>query len=175
MDRVATCQCGKVRIEAVGRPILAASCYCASCQEAGHRLGRLACAPPLLDADGGTSVVLYRKDRVQCLTGRQHLEAHRLQPDSPTRRVVAACCNSAMFLDFTKGHWVSLYRNRFPPGAPPLEMRVMTRQRRVGVRLPDDVPNHRGHSGKFMLKLIAAWIAMGFRRPRFTDLAKKDS
>jgi hypothetical protein len=53
-----------------------------------------------------------------------------------------------MFLDFTKGHWVSIYRNRFPAG------------------LPDDGPNHRGHSGKFMLKLLAAWIAMGFRRPQ---------
>jgi len=43
-------------------------------------------------------------------------------------------------------------------------MRVMTKERRAGVELPDDVPNHRGQSGKFMLKLIVAWIAMGFRR-----------
>ena len=110
-------------------------------------------------------MILYRKDRVQCVTGRQHLEAHRLQPGSPTRRLVATCCNSAMFLDFTKGHWLSMYRKRFPPGAPPLEMRVMTKDRRAGVELADDVPNYRGHSGRFMLKLITAWIAMGFRRP----------
>jgi hypothetical protein len=58
-----------------------------------------------------------------------------------------------------------MYRKRFPPGAPPLEMRVMTKERRAGVELPDDVPNYRGHSGRFMLKLIAAWIAMGFRGP----------
>ena len=76
-----------------------------------------------------------------------------------------------MFLDFTKGHWLSMYRNRFPTTAPPLEMRVMTRKRRAGVALGDDVPTHRGHSGKFMLKLIAAWIAMGFRRPQPPDLA----
>jgi hypothetical protein len=31
--------------------------------------------------------------------------------------------------------------------------------------LADDMPNYSGHSGKFMLKLMAAWIAMGFRRP----------
>ena len=166
MDRVATCQCGKVKVEAIGQPILTASCYCTSCQDAGHRLERLASAPPVLDADGGTSLILYRKDRVQCVTGRQHLEEHRLKPDSPTRRIVATCCNSAMLLDFTKGHWVSIYRNRFPTGAPPLEMRVMTGERRVGVGLPDNVPNHRGHSAKFMLKLVAAWIAMGFRRPQ---------
>jgi hypothetical protein len=45
-------------------------------------------------------------------------------------------------------------------------MRVMTRERRVG--LADDLPTYTGHSGKFMLKLIAAWIAMGFRRPEIT-------
>jgi hypothetical protein len=102
------------------------------------------------------------------MMGQEHLEEHRLEPDSPTRRVIAKCCNSAMFVDFTKGHWVSMFRNRFSPGAPPLEMRVMTKERRVGVELANDMPNYSSHSGKFMLKLIAAWIAMGFRRPNFT-------
>jgi hypothetical protein len=73
-----------------------------------------------------------------------------------------------VFLDVTKGHWLSMYRNRFPTGAPPLEMRLMTKARRVGVELADDLPNYSGHSGKFMLKLIAAWIAMGLRRPEIT-------
>jgi len=73
-----------------------------------------------------------------------------------------------MFLDFTKGHWLSMYRNRFPTGAPPLEIRVMTKERRAGVELADDLPNYSGRSGKLMLKLIAAWIAMGLRRPEIT-------
>jgi hypothetical protein len=162
------CRCGKVKLEAVGRPILTASCYCASCQEAGSRFEQLASAPPVLNPDGGTDYVLYRKDRVQCVTGQEYLEEHRLKPDSPTRRVIATCCNSAMFLDFTKGHWLTIYRNRFPAGAPPLEMRVMTHDRRDDVELADDLPNYDGHSGKFMLRLIAAWIAMGFRRPEIT-------
>ncbi len=161
----ATCQCGKVKFEAVGPPIVTASCYCTSCQEAGRRFEALASAPAVLDPDGGSGFILYRKDRVQCVTGREHLEEHRLKPDSPTRRVVATCCNSAMFVDFTKGHWLSMYRKRFPTGAPPLEMRLMTKERRAGVELADDLPNYRGYSGKFMLKLIAAWIAMGLRRP----------
>jgi hypothetical protein len=161
----ATCRCGKVKFEAVGPPILTGSCYCTSCQEAGRRFEQLASAPPVLDPDSGTSLILFRKDRVQCSAGQDYLEEHRLKPDSPTRRIVATCCNSAMFLDFTKGHWLSMYRNRFPTGAPPVEMRVMTKERRVGVELADDLPNYPGHSGKFMLKLIAAWIAMGFRRP----------
>jgi hypothetical protein len=164
----AICQCGKVRLETVGRPILAGSCYCASCQKAGSRFEQLASAPPVLNPEGGTDYVLYRKDRVQCVSGQEHLEEHRLKPDSPTRRVIATCCNSAMFLDVTKGHWLSMYRNRFPAGAPPLEMRVMTKERRDGAALADDLPNYSGHSGKFMLKLVAAWIAMGFRRPEIT-------
>lgn len=159
MNALATCRCGKVKLEAIGQPILAASCYCTSCRAAGHRLERL------LDPDGGTSMILYRKDRVQCVTGRQHLEEHRLKRESPTRRLVAACCNSAMLLDFTKGHWVSIYRNRFATGGPPLKMRIMTAERLAG--LPDDVPNHRGLSVGFMLKLVAAWMAMGFRRPQW--------
>jgi hypothetical protein len=164
----AICQCGKVKFEAVGPPILTASCYCTSCQEAGRQLEQLASAPPVLDADGGTGVILYRKDRVQCVMGQAYLEERRLKPGSPTRRVVATCCNSAMFLDFTKGHWLSMFRNRFPTGAPPLQMRVMTKERRAGVELADDVPNYSSRSGKFMLKLIAAWIAMGLRRPEIT-------
>jgi hypothetical protein len=123
----------------------------------------------VLDPDSGTGFILYRKDRVHCVTGQGNLEEHRLKPNSPTRRVVATCCNSAMFLDFTKGHWLSMYRNRFPTGAPPLQMRVMTKERRVGVKLADDLPNYSGRSGTFMLKLIAAWIAMGLRRPEFTS------
>src|SRR6195952_4995293 len=148
------CRCGKVKLEAVGRPILAASCYCASCQEAGSRFEQLPSAPPVLNADSGTDYVLYRKDRVQCVTGQEYLEEHRLKPDSPTRRVIATCCNSAMFLDFTKGHSLTMYRNRFPAGAPSVAMRVMTDERREGVQLSDDVPNYGRHSGKFMLKLV---------------------
>jgi hypothetical protein len=164
----ATCQCGKVKFETLGAPILTGTCYCTSCQQAGGQFGRLAAAPPLLDPDSGTSMVLYRKDRVQCVSGQEFLREHRLKPESATRRVVATCCNSAMFLDFTKGHWLSMFRNRFATSASPLEMRVMTEERRAGVELADDVPNYPRHSGKFMLKLIAAWIAMGFRRPEIS-------
>jgi hypothetical protein len=109
----AMCQCGKVKFEAVGAPILTGCCYCTSCQEAGRQLEQLASAPPLLDPDSGTGMILYRKDRVKCVMGHQYLEEHRLKPDSPTRRVIAKCCNSAMFLDFTKGHWLSISETAF--------------------------------------------------------------
>jgi hypothetical protein len=162
---VIACQCGKVIFSAAHSPILAASCYCSSCQQAGQAFENLPAAPPVRDADGGTPIVLYRKDRVACKTGEEHLAAFRLKPDSPTRRVIATCCNSPMFLDFTKGHWLSIYRKRLVGDAPRTEMRIMTKDRRADVVLGDDVPNYAGYPGRFMLKLILAWIAMGFGRP----------
>ena len=162
----ASCRCGAVVLEVTGAPIVHAACYCASCQEAGRRIEQLPDAPPILDADGGTDCVLYRKDRIRCVQGGERLEAHRLKPQSPTRRMVAACCNSAMFLDFTKGHWLTLYRARMSGSVPPLEMRVMTAARRSGVVLPDDVPNYAAHTAKVMWKLFAAWVPMGFRTPK---------
>ena len=163
-----TCLCGKVTLEAIGRPILTASCYCTSCQEAGRRFEQRPSAPPMRNPDGGTDYLLYRKDRVRCVAGQEHLEEHRLKPESPTRRVLATCCNSAMFADFTKGHWLTMYRNRFPADAPPVEVRVMTKDLPEGVVLGDDVPTSAGYPTKFMFRLIAAWIAMGFRHPEIT-------
>ena len=161
----ATCQCGKVKFEAVGAPILAAACHCNSCRRAGRMFEALPSAPPVLDADGGSPVLLYRKDRVRCVAGREYLEEHRLKLDSPTRRVLAACCNSAMFGDFTKGHWLSMYRHRFPAGPPPVEMRIMTRDGGTDALPKDDVPSYGGFPPRFLFKLLAAWIAMGFRNP----------
>lgn len=162
---IASCECGAVRIEAAGAPIMAVACCCASCQEAGRRFELLPGAPPVLDADGGTPFVLHRKDRVRCVAGGEKLIEHRLDPASATRRMVANCCNSAMFLDFTKGHWLSIYSRRLGGSAPPIEMRTMTGDRREDAELSEDVPNHKTHSGRFMWKLLGAWIAMGLRCP----------
>jgi len=161
----AACQCGKVVFEAALAPILVASCYCTSCQRAGRVFEKMPSAAPVRDADGGTPFVVYRKDRIRCVSGREHLAECRLKADSPTRRVFATCCNSAMFLDFTRGHWLSLYRGRFGAGAPPVEMRIMTSERRDNVKLAQDVPNYPGRPGSFLWKLIVTWAAMGFRRP----------
>ena len=162
---LAVCGCGRVALEAVGAPIVSAACYCTSCQVAGRQFEETPGAPRVLDPDGGTGYVLYRKDRVVCLRGAEHLEEHRLKPRSSTRRVLAACCSTPIFLDFTNGHWLTLYRDRLPVGAAPLEMRVMTENRPPEVELPGDVPNYPRHSGGFMWRLLAAWAAMGFRRP----------
>jgi len=164
--QTAACRCGGVVLEVVGAPIVHAACYCASCQAAGRRIEQLADAPPLVGADGGTDLVLYRKDRVRCVQGGERLDAHRLKPESPTRRMVAACCNSAMFLDFTKGHWLSVYGDRLRGPVPPLEMRIMTANRPEGAALPNNVPNYPAYPGRFMWKLLAAWVSMRIRMPK---------
>jgi hypothetical protein len=161
----ASCRCGKVELRTRGKPILRGICYCASCQEAGRRYQALPGADAGLDADGGTDYVLYRKDRIRCVRGGDLLEERRLTPQTPTRRMYASCCQSAMFLDFTKGHWLTVYRDRLPDDIAPASMRVMTAERPDGVILPKDMANYPGHSPKFMLKLLRAWAAMGFRRP----------
>jgi hypothetical protein len=161
----APCRCGQVELQIVGAPILRGICYCASCQEAGRRYRAVPGVDSVMAEDGGTDYVLYRKDRVRCVRGGDLLEARRLTPDSATRRMYARCCNTAMFLDVTKGHWLTVYRGRLPDDIAPATMRLMTAARPDGVILPDDMANYPGHSGKFMLKLLGAWIAMGFRRP----------
>jgi len=163
---IASCRCGAVVLEAVGAPIISVACHCESCQEAGRRIEQNADAPQMLGADGGTDFVLHRKDRVRCVRGGELLREHRLKPESTTRRMVAGCCNSAMFLEFAKGHWLSLYRGRMSEGAPSLEMRVMTGDRRQSGKLSEDVPSYATHSVKFMWRLLSAWIAMGFRVPK---------
>ena len=167
-ELVASCQCGRVAFVGDGRPIVSAACYCKSCQEAARRFAELPAAPAILNPEGGTDLLLVRKDRVRCERGADLMQEHRLTSGAPTRRVLATCCNSPMFLEMKGGHWLSMYRNRFSESAPPVEMRVMTRDRRAGVVLGDDVPNFASHSGKFMWKLLTAWIAMGFRVPKIT-------
>lgn len=165
--RIAACRCGQVSFEATGEPIVGAACYCTSCRQAGEQIEALPKASPVLEADGSTRFALYRKDRMRCVGGSDRLAAHRLTPQATTRRVIAGCCNTAMFLEFKGGHWLSVYNQRFAPGdQPPLEMRTMTRDRRPGVEFTDRLPSYSTHSGRFMWRLLTAWAAMGFRAPR---------
>ena len=164
--RTASCQCGAVTLELTGKPIIAATCYCHSCQAAGAAFDALPSAPGVLRTDGGTPYLLVRKDRIAWLSGSDKLDEHRLKPDSPTRRFVSRCCNSPIALEFTKGHWLSVYSGRIAAeDRPAAEMRTMVNDRREGVELSDDIPNYASPSGKFMWRLLTAWAAMGFRAP----------
>ena len=163
----ARCRCGKCELVLTGTPIVTAACYCESCQKAARKFTGLPHAEQVLLADGGTAFVLQRKDRVRCSRGADHLREYRLTPDAPTRRVVATCCNSPMFLEFKGGHWLSVYRDRLTPeDRPPIEMRTMTAYRPQGVEFHDAIPNHAKFSARFMWRLLWAWAAMAFRAPK---------
>lgn len=163
-----TCACGQVALQLAGRHIVSAECLCSDCQQAAAEFRGLPGARAVADDNGATRFVLHRKDRVHCERGQDRLRAHRLTKDSKTLRVIATCCNTPMFLDVTQAHWLSVYGTLWPTGTlPKLNMRVMTKHAPAGVILPDDVPNLPSHSALFFIRLVWAWVAMGFRVPKF--------
>lgn len=161
------CRCGAVEMEVEGIPVMSTECLCTSCRTAAEVLEALPGAPRLREATGGTRTEMFRKDRVRCVEGAGKLREFRLNDKTRTRRVVAVCCDTPIFLDFTDGHWVDLYGRLWSEGAlPPLQMRTMTGDLDDPSVLPDDVPNLKRHSTGFFVRLLVAWAAMGFRRPK---------
>jgi len=158
--RTSSCACGRVRCRATGAPIISLVCYCDDCQEAARRIEALPDAAGFREADGGTALLTYRDDRFSCTAGEELLADCKLSEAAPTRRVVASCCNSAMFLKYAPGFWVSAYRARFEGDLPRLEMRIQTLHRQADSPLPRDVPSHRGFPIKLYARIIAARAAM---------------
>jgi hypothetical protein len=162
-----SCACGRFEMELEGDQFIATECHCNSCREAGERLGKLPLSRPMLESNGGTQFVLYRKDRVKFPRGQYLLGAFRLKPDSPTRRVVSTCCSTPLFLEFQGGHWLSIYSTLWPEGtAPRPELRTMTGDRPPGSALDESLPAGRVATLGFYGKLLGAWIAMGFKSPK---------
>jgi hypothetical protein len=157
-----SCSCGKVECKATGTPIVTAVCYCDDCQRGSRQIDALSGAAPVLGDDGGTAYVLYRKDRFECIKGRELLQDLRLKERSPTKRVVAACCNSAMYLDFEKGHWISAYRERFKAAAPPVQVHIQTRFKPQADGAPGAIPAYRTFPPMLLVKLLFTRIAMVF-------------
>ena len=165
MRLTASCLCGGVEIEATGAPIVSSVCYCTDCQRGSRQIEALPDAGSVRDDDGGTAYILFRKDRIKCAKGAELLKGYKLKDTSMTNRVVATCCNSAMFMNFDKGpFWVSAYRARFQGGLPPLEMRICTRSRPNGVAIPADAPSYPGYPVTLMMKLLTSGLAMWLRR-----------
>jgi hypothetical protein len=165
-SRTLACRCGTVRLAVRGAPILAAECHCTSCRTAAERLAVRAGTADVRAPNGGVPYVLFRKDRVGFSAGADHLREFRLTPAAKTRRVVAACCGTPVFTEFESGHWLSLFSTLWPADVRPRpDIRTMTVDRPAGAPLDDAVPNARRHTAAFMLKLLAAWVAMGFRVP----------
>lgn len=161
----ATCACGNVEVRAFGKPIVSAACHCDDCQKGAAQIEALPKAAAVRDPNGGTAYLLYRKDRFECSRGAERLKPHKLKDMSPTNRVVATCCNSAMFMNFDRGpHWVSAYRARFHGDLPPLQARICTKFKPEGVVLTNDVPSYRTYPPSFIVKLLASRIAMALGR-----------
>ena len=66
-------------------------------------------------------------------------------------------------------------RHAVPRTPPALELRAMTADRQQDEALESDVANLPGHGGRFLAKLLGAWIAMAFRRPRMPAFATLDA
>ncbi len=130
-------------------------------QKGADQIEALPGAGAIRDPDGGTAYIVYRKDRIECSRGAESLKGYKLKEVSVTNRVIATCCNSAMFMNFDRGpHWVSAYRARFHGELLPLQLRICTKFKPHGVVLPDDVPSHRGYPPGFIVKLLASRVAM---------------
>jgi len=164
--RTISCKCGSVKVELLGSPMLVNICHCVGCQRGSAQIESLPGASRLLDAYGGTPYVLWRKDRVRLLQGRERLRDLRREGDKDTRRVVASCCNSPVLLDFGPGHWVSIYQQRFDEPVPQARARIQTRSMQPGNPPNDGLPLHPGYPFGMMVKLLTTRIAMGIGKMR---------
>lgn len=161
-----SCRCGRVHLRLDKTPIIVAECHCNSCRTAGAKLQTLPGTRSILEDNGGTQFVLYRKDRVHFTKGAELMAEFRLSPTASTRRVVASCCNTPLFAEFEHGHWLSLYGHLWPKGdMPAIELRTMTSDRTDGSQLDGNIPSGKRATAGFYARLLGAWIAMGFKSP----------
>jgi hypothetical protein len=158
---LARCRCGALELAATGQPIVAGVCYCTDCQAAARQMAAQNGAPSVAESDGGTEYVLFRKDRFACAKGAERLQAFRLKENSATRRMIASCCDSPMYMAFDDvRHWVSAYRARFVGDAPPVEMRICTKSRTSDEKLDARIPSYAGYPPRMMLRLLGSMLAM---------------
>jgi hypothetical protein len=69
-----------------------------------------------------------------------------------------------MFLNFERGHWLSIYRARFEGDVPPVQMRIQSKFKPEGTVMPKDAPAYASFPFKFIAKLMAARFAMLLHR-----------
>lgn len=159
------CHCGQVECRGKGEPFLSAVCYCDHCQEAARQIEADGNGPPVAEADGGTALCLIRDDRFSITRGEELLRPHRLDPASVTARMVASCCNSAMFLAFSDlRFWKSVMINRIDGTRPAIEMRLMTRFRASTLPWSDDAPRFTGFPLSSLWRVLKQGVAMKLGR-----------
>lgn len=162
---VLTCRCRQVECHGDGAPILTACCYCDDCQAAAQQIAALGEGPLVADPDGGTALCLIRNDRFAHIRGAELLVAHKLRPESPVSRMVASCCNSAMYLQFADGRfWVSAMRNRINGTQPAIGSRLATKFRDPSQPWPDDAARYKGIPARLILLMLGEWFKMKLSR-----------
>ena len=163
---VAHCRCGIVEVCAWGKPIIVNTCYCDDCQAAAERLAVPAKLASTTSTDGGTDFMVFRRDRLACTRGIDSLQVMKLMSVSKTRRMVAGCCVTPMYLAFEdKRPWVSAFRANFGLDAPPVERRICTRFRRSEEKAVDGLASHSGYPPAMMARILSVWPLMLFSQP----------
>jgi hypothetical protein len=162
----AHCRCGAVEIGAWAEPIVVTACYCDDCQAAAQRLAESANVAPAMSEGGGTEFMVFRRDRIACTLGAENLQVMKLTAASKTRRMIADCCRTPMYVGFDdKRPWVSAFRASFGADAPPVEMRICTRFRRSEDKANDGLPSHPGYPPAMIVRILAVWPLVLFSRP----------
>lgn len=66
-------------------------------------------------------------------------------------------------------------RSSAPGGTrPAVEIRTMVSDLTDASNLPNDIPNMKTHTMSFYMKILGAWIKMGFKNPKITVAGKID-
>ena len=156
----ARCACGTVEITLDTPPIAALSCCCDDCQAAAQHLEALPGAPGFREPCGGTPAVLFAKSALKITKGQDRLSAHRLRNGARTKRMVATCCNTFLYVGFDRGpFWVDVVSARIDGDAPNLRWRIQTRY--LDAPPPDDLANHPKYPQGLVWRIALAGVLAG--------------
>jgi hypothetical protein len=110
--------------------------------------------------------MLFRRGRIACTRGADRLQASGLTDASKTRRMIAGCCTTPMYLAFDdRRPWVSAFRASFGVDAPPVEMRICTRFRRPEDTAEDGLLSYPGYPLAMVIRILATLPLTLFSRP----------
>ncbi len=166
------CDCRKVRLRLHGACEASTICHCAECQTAAV-VFRDQFDRNIAEPGGGTTFGIWRKDRVECVMGADHLAGHRLVEESPSRRVIATCCDTPMFIDRKGRPWIGVFSDRFPD-----DRRPQPRWRTFCKDLADEprdgftIPRHSGYSLPLATRRWKALLATRFNTAHLTFVTR---
>ena len=139
-------------------------CYCDDCQAAAKQIDALPNGHSGLLPDGGTTSAIYRKDRVQCVSGAELLIDHKLRPTSPTIRVLASCCNSYVFSRYENWYPIVTLHTHSPSDGIEPEFCMYTKCAPDPRAIRSDLPRHPGLAPRVALKVAGAALLLALQR-----------